>query len=81
MRIKRYVAEDMAKAMALIKQDMGNDAIILSTKNVKKGGFLGFFSRKMIEVTAASDLNNEYLTNADNTKIYDKKGKKNDGIE
>ena len=35
----------------------------------------------MIEVTAASDLNNEYLTNADNTKIYDKKGKKNDGIE
>lgn len=81
MRIKRYVAEDMVKAMALIKQDMGNDAIILSTKTVKKGGFLGFFSRKMIEVTAASDLNNEYLTNADNTKIYDKKGKKNDGIE
>lgn len=81
MRIKRYVAEDMVKAMALIKQDMGNDAIILSTKTVKKGGFLGFFSRKMIEVTAASDLNNEYLTKVDDTKIYDKRGNKNDGIE
>lgn len=30
MRIKRYVAENMVKAMAIIKQDMGDNAVILN---------------------------------------------------
>lgn len=71
MRIKRYVAENMVKAMAIIKQDMGDNAVILSTKPINKGGFFGYFSKKMIEVTAASDFKNNFLTN--DSKTYEKK--------
>lgn len=69
MRIKRYVAEDMGEAMAKIKRDMGNDAVILNTKTIKKGGFLGLFSKKMIEITAASNLNKGLKSREDMTNI------------
>ncbi|MDK2836545.1 MAG: flagellar biosynthesis protein FlhF [Thermosediminibacterales bacterium] len=55
MKIKKYIASDMQEAMYKVKKDLGKDAIILETKRVKKGGFLGMFSKRMIEVTAALD--------------------------
>ena len=78
MRIKRYVAEDMGEAMAKIKRDMGNDAVILSTKTIKKGGFLGLFSRKMIEITVASDLNKSLKTKEDRINISDRQTNNHD---
>lgn len=53
MRVKRYVVETMPEAMQQIRGDLGNDAVILSTKELKVGGFLGLFSKKRIEVIAA----------------------------
>lgn len=53
MRVKRYVMDTMPEAMLQIRGDLGTDAVILSTKEVKVGGFMGMFSKKKIEVVAA----------------------------
>ncbi|MEW6172058.1 MAG: flagellar biosynthesis protein FlhF [Bacillota bacterium] len=54
MRIKRYIARDMQEAVALIKQDMGLEAVIISSRHVRGRGLWGFFTRQL-EVTAALD--------------------------
>lgn len=53
MRVKRYIVDTMPEAMQHIRTDLGADAVILSTKETKVGGFLGMFTRKKIEVIAA----------------------------
>ncbi len=53
MRVKRYLVDTMPEAMLQIRGDLGTDAVILSTKEVKVGGFMGMFSKKKIEVVAA----------------------------
>lgn len=55
MRVKRYVVESMPSALQLIRKELGHDAVILNTKEVRTGGFLGFFSKKQIEVIAGLD--------------------------
>jgi flagellar biosynthesis protein FlhF len=55
MRVKRYVVDSMSDALQQIRSDLGKDAIILNTKSVKTGGFLGMFRKKQIEVIAAVD--------------------------
>lgn len=56
MRVKRYVVDSMPDALQKIKADLGKDAIILNTKNIKTGGFMGLFTKKQIEVIAAVDV-------------------------
>lgn len=53
MRVKRYIVETMPDAMQKIRTELGKDAVILSTKEMKIGGFLGMFQKKRIEVIAA----------------------------
>lgn len=55
MRVKRYVVDSMPDALQRIRTDLGKDAVILNTKEVRSGGFLGFFGKKKIEVIAAMD--------------------------
>jgi len=55
MRVKRYIVDSMPDALQKIRSELGNDAIIVSTKDVKQGGFLGMFGKKKIEVVAAID--------------------------
>jgi flagellar biosynthesis protein FlhF len=43
----------MQEAMTQVKNDLGRDAVILHTRRFRKGGFLGFFTREMVEVMAA----------------------------
>lgn len=45
----------MTEAIPMIKKDLGADALILNTKKIKTGGFLGFFQKEKLEVTAAID--------------------------
>lgn len=47
----------MNEAITRIRYELGKDAIIISQRKVRKGGFLGFFSKKSLEVTAAVDKN------------------------
>ncbi|WP_214482699.1 flagellar biosynthesis protein FlhF [Bacillus sp. SM2101] len=55
MKIKKYIAPSMSEAMKKIRQELGNDAVILSSKVVQKRGLLGFLSRKQFEVIAVQD--------------------------
>ncbi|MWV43532.1 flagellar biosynthesis protein FlhF [Paenibacillus sp. HJL G12] len=62
MRVKRYLVDTMPEAMLQIRKDLGSDAVILSTKETKIGGFLGLFRQKKIEVVAAVE-NEEQVKN------------------
>ncbi len=55
MKVKKYIASSMPEAMEQIRQELGDEAIILVSKNVSIGGFLGLFAKKKIEVIAAVD--------------------------
>ncbi|MBP7175700.1 MAG: flagellar biosynthesis protein FlhF [Thermoclostridium sp.] len=55
MRIRRYTGKDAQEAMLKVKMDLGSEAIILSTRKVRKKGILGFFSKPLTEVLAAID--------------------------
>ena len=60
MQIKKFEALNMQDAVKLIKSELGPDALILSTKKVRKGGSaFGLFGRSMVEVTAAVDFEGE----------------------
>ncbi|MCL6451316.1 MAG: hypothetical protein K6T75_08500 [Acetobacteraceae bacterium] len=54
MKIKRYLAGSLPEAMALVRQELGPDAIILGTRRLKVGGIMGMFGRRVTEVTTAS---------------------------
>ncbi|MFD1032781.1 flagellar biosynthesis protein FlhF [Metaplanococcus flavidus] len=53
MRLKTYIVQNVSEALPMIKRDLGADALILNTKKVKVGGFIGFFQKEKLEVTAA----------------------------
>jgi flagellar biosynthesis protein FlhF len=53
--VKKYRASSMLEAMKLIRSELGNDAIILNSRVIQTGGFLGFFKKRSIEVVAALD--------------------------
>lgn len=47
-----FEARDDAEAIRIASDRLGRDAVVLSTRPVSKGGFLGFFSRSALMVTA-----------------------------
>ena len=55
MIVRTYQAVDMREAIIKIKKDLGEDAIIVSTRKVKKRSIFSIFKREIIEVTAALD--------------------------
>ncbi|MFA9558067.1 flagellar biosynthesis protein FlhF [Evansella sp. AB-rgal1] len=55
MKVKKYTAKTMPEAMAKVRDELGSEAVILNSKQISTGGFLGFFTKNMIEVIAAID--------------------------
>ncbi|CAI6027189.1 flagellar biosynthesis protein FlhF [Cohnella sp. JJ-181] len=55
MKVKRYLVDDLPQAVQQIRSELGSDAVILNTKEIRTGGFLGMFRKKRIEVIAAVD--------------------------
>ncbi|MBS4177104.1 flagellar biosynthesis protein FlhF [Lederbergia citrea] len=55
MNIKKIIAPTMPEAMRKIKAELGDNAVILNSKVIYHGGFLGMFRKKKIEVIAALD--------------------------
>ncbi|MFC4355250.1 flagellar biosynthesis protein FlhF [Chryseomicrobium palamuruense] len=53
MKLKTYTAENLDKALDQVRDELGSDAVIVQTKRVKSGGFLGFFQKEHMEVVAA----------------------------
>lgn len=54
MQVRVFESEDMNSALRMIKEALGPDALILSSRTVRKGG-LGLFGKPVLEVTAAID--------------------------
>lgn len=55
MRLKTYIVNNVTEAIPMIKRDLGLNALILNTKKVKIGGFIGLFKKEKLEVIAAAE--------------------------
>ncbi|MBN6887182.1 flagellar biosynthesis protein FlhF [Cytobacillus horneckiae] len=55
MKAKKFIAATMSEVMKKIRAELGQDAVILHTRKVKSGGFLGLFQKQNLEVLAAVD--------------------------
>ncbi len=53
----------MKEAMQQVKEELGPDAVILHTKKYREGGFLGYHSAEVVEVTAAIEEADEVQAN------------------
>ncbi|TYP77637.1 flagellar biosynthesis protein FlhF [Paenibacillus methanolicus] len=53
MKVKRYIVNALPEALPMIRSELGADAVILNTKEIRIGGFLGMFAKKKMEVIAA----------------------------
>lgn len=63
MKLKKFRAENMAEAMQIIKKDIGSDAVIMSSRQVrKKKGLFGLFGKKEFEVVAGFEEDEETPT-------------------
>ncbi len=47
----------MAEALEKVKKDLGREAVILHTRTVRRGGWLGFGARTLVEITASRNVN------------------------
>jgi flagellar biosynthesis protein FlhF len=54
MKTQKFVAPTMREALTRVKEELGEDAMIIKSEKVKVGGSLNFLKQEMIEVTAAS---------------------------
>jgi flagellar biosynthesis protein FlhF len=68
MKLKKYEVADMKEALRLIKQELGPDAVILTTRKITKTTGLGLFPRAMLEVTAAVDYDRKQVRNQPNAR-------------
>src|SRR5436853_5963978 len=57
MDLKTYHGSSMAEALARVKKELGRDAVILHTRTIRRGGWLGFGGRTLVEITAGRDIN------------------------
>jgi flagellar biosynthesis protein FlhF len=55
MKIRRYIGNNTQEAILKVKMDLGNDALILNTRKVKKKGLFNMLSKPVVEVLAAVD--------------------------
>lgn len=54
MQVKVFEAKDMATGLKMVKEALGPDALILSTRTIRSGKF-GMLGKPMMEITAAVD--------------------------
>lgn len=57
MNIKRYIAKDNYEALKKIKEEIGDDAVILHSRKIKEKGLIGYFKKPLVEVVVATDKN------------------------
>ena len=55
MQLKRYRSASVREALTLARQDLGPDALVLSTRLVTAPGVRGWLGARVVEVTAAAD--------------------------
>jgi flagellar biosynthesis protein FlhF len=52
MKTKKIVADTMPQALKMVRQQLGDNAIIVNTRAINTGGIFGFFTKQKYEVTA-----------------------------
>lgn len=55
MKLKTFRAQTMADALAAVKKDLGKDAVILHTRTLRTGGFMGLWKKPAVEITASDE--------------------------
>ncbi|MCP3983653.1 MAG: hypothetical protein GY723_04650 [bacterium] len=55
MHIKRYEASTMPEAIAQVRKELGSEALILQTRQIRREGVFGMLAKPVVEVTAAVD--------------------------
>lgn len=71
MIVKKYLVKDIKEALEKIKIELGKNAVILGTRKIKKGGFLGIGAKTFLEVTAAvEEKEAEQNIQKENKQIY-----------
>ncbi|WP_138202610.1 flagellar biosynthesis protein FlhF [Haloimpatiens lingqiaonensis] len=55
MKVKKFIVKDMNEALAKIRYELGEEAVIINQTKVRQPGIKGFFSKKLIQVTAATE--------------------------
>src|SRR5436305_12259148 len=57
MNLRTFSAPTFAQAMALVKTEMGAEAVILHTRTVQRRRWMGLRRRETVEITAGIGLN------------------------
>jgi len=68
MNVKKYRAASTREALEKIKNDLGENALVIETKQVRKNGFLGFGIGTQIEISAAAPAQGSNLGAAKKSK-------------
>jgi len=55
LKIKKYLAKDIKEALRMIKEDLGPEAVIVSTRKMRGKGLKALLGPSRLEVTAAID--------------------------
>ncbi len=55
MHIKRFEAPTMAAALEQVRRELGPEALVLQSRQVRREGMFGMFAKPVVEVTAAVD--------------------------
>src|SRR5687767_8117421 len=55
MQLKRYRRETVKEALRAVREELGPDALVLSTRVVAAPGMKGWFGARLVEVTAATE--------------------------
>ena len=69
MQIKKYIADDYNKALACIKQEMGEDALILTTRSIREQSDWRGGRGSKVEITAAMDSSANNIKNEPEVKV------------
>jgi flagellar biosynthesis protein FlhF len=63
MKMKTFRATTMPQALAQVKSQLGSDAVIMHTRTIKRGGFIGLGSHTVVEITARRNCSDIPLQN------------------
>ena len=75
MIIKKYVGANAKEALKKVERDLGKEAVIISQRAIRKPGFMGFFSPKIVEITATVETlekSKNFIPNSNVSDVYKK---------
>ena len=72
MKIKKYQGETEEQVIEMAKNELGNDAIVLSIKKITPTGIFSIIKKPYIELTASYDENKVNLTNDKSKNFFTK---------